>query len=168
MARHNKEGRGTDQLGNQYMINYQPDWLKSIKVTRKLESGRQSTKVLFRNPAGAGEQSPGDKVRTRIVCPDEGLDFEVIVSDPRQSVHQVKVTYRLPRGSTAPRGRADEARNEGDRLHRGSRRLQGRTQRIHRQKPDLTARYQFIPACQTATHTPRREWGILASGRKEA
>ena len=50
MARHNREGKGADQLGQQYGISYQPDWLRLVKVTRDLESGRQSTKTLFRNP----------------------------------------------------------------------------------------------------------------------
>ena len=51
MARHNREGQGTDQHGHSYSVNYQPDWLRQVKVTRTLESGRQSTKTLFRNPA---------------------------------------------------------------------------------------------------------------------
>ena len=49
MARHNRDGRGSDQRGFDYEIGYQPDWLQQVKVTRNLESGRQSTKTLFRN-----------------------------------------------------------------------------------------------------------------------
>ena len=50
MGRHNREGKGADQLGYKYQVNYQPDWLRLVKVTRTLDSGRQSTKTLFRNP----------------------------------------------------------------------------------------------------------------------
>ncbi len=85
MARHNREARGTDQRGFDYMISYQPDWLQVIKVTRELESGRQSTKTLFRNP-GWREQPPGARVRTRITSPEQGLDFEIVVNDARNAV----------------------------------------------------------------------------------
>lgn len=95
MARHNRDGKGTDQRGFEYQISYQPDWLYQIKVTRDLESGRQSTKTLFRNGA-APEQSPGSKVRTRVVSPDQELDFEVMVSDPRRVVRRVIVETVAP------------------------------------------------------------------------
>jgi len=52
LARHNREGQGADQRGFEYAVNYQPDWLRQVKVTRQLETGRQSTKTLFRNPVG--------------------------------------------------------------------------------------------------------------------
>ena len=48
MGRHNREARGSDQRGFDYDISYQPDWLHQIKVTRTLENGRQSTKILSR------------------------------------------------------------------------------------------------------------------------
>lgn len=47
MARHNREGMGSDQRGCEYQIGYQPDWRRYAKVTRALPSGRQSTKTLF-------------------------------------------------------------------------------------------------------------------------
>lgn len=90
MARHNRESRGTDQRGYDYDISYQPDWLQMIKVTRHLESGRQSTKTLFRNP-GRREQDPGPRVRTRIKSPEQGLDFEIVVNDPDGVVKRVIV-----------------------------------------------------------------------------
>ena len=96
MGRHNREGRGVDQLGYRYQINYQPDWLRLVKVTRTLDSGRQSTKTLFRNPARKREVSPGERVRTRIVSPGQGLDMEVVVSDPHGSVCRVQVTCMVP------------------------------------------------------------------------
>ena len=49
MARHNREGKGEDQLGREYLVSYQPDWFYQVKVTRDLDSGRQSTKTLYRN-----------------------------------------------------------------------------------------------------------------------
>lgn len=97
MARHNRDGRGTDQRGEEYEIGFQPDWLRQIKVTRNLESGRQSTKTLFRNP-GFKEQSPGQKVRTRIRSPRQKLDFEISVDDPRGVVTRVTVETVLPDG----------------------------------------------------------------------
>lgn len=90
MARHNRESRGTDQRGYDYDISYQPDWLQMIKVTRHLESGRQSTKTLFRNP-GRREQDPGPRVRTRIRSPEQGLNFEIVVNDPDGVVKRVIV-----------------------------------------------------------------------------
>jgi hypothetical protein len=104
MARHNREGRGTDQRGYQYELSYQPDWLRFVKVTRDLESGRQSTKTLFRNPVGVAEAEPGDKVRTRITSPDQGLDFEVSIADPNNAVVRVRVAYLV----TGENGRKEE------------------------------------------------------------
>ncbi len=97
MARHNREGHGSDQRGFDYGIGYQPDWLQQVKVTRNLESGRQSTKTLFRNPAGVREQSPGSKVRTRISSPEQGIDFEIAIHDPRGVVKRI-IIETIPRG----------------------------------------------------------------------
>lgn len=96
MGRHNREGRGADQLGYEYQINYQPDWLRLIKVTRTLDSGRQSTKTLFRNPTPLRSAAQSEKVRTRIVSPGQGLEIEVAVSDPHGCIHQVQVTCMVP------------------------------------------------------------------------
>ncbi len=104
MARHNREGSGADQRGFRYGVNYQPDWLKQVKVTRQLETGRQSTKTLFRNPGGPAESAPGERVRTRIVSPDQRLDFEVALTDPAAAVKRIRVCYTLPDGT----GREEE------------------------------------------------------------
>jgi hypothetical protein len=93
MARHNRDGHGADQRGYEYGINFQPDWLRLVKVTRNLETGRQSTKTLFKNPAETAEAEPGDKVRTRILSPDQGLDFEVAIDDPHAAVTRIRVSY---------------------------------------------------------------------------
>lgn len=90
MARHNRDARGTDQRGYDYDISYQPDWVKLVKVSRELESGRQSTKTLFRNP-GRREQPPGSRVRTRIVSKEQDLDFSVEIEDPHGVVIRVIV-----------------------------------------------------------------------------
>ena len=97
MARHNREGHGSDQRGFDYGIGYQPDWLQQVKVTRNLESGRQSTKTLFRNPAGVREQPPGSKVRTRISSPEQGIDFEIAINDPRGVVKRI-IVETIPQG----------------------------------------------------------------------
>ena len=98
MGRHNREGRGADQQGYEYQLNYQPDWLRLVKVTRTLDSGRQSTKTLFRSPTASRREAPSEKVRTRIVSPGQGLDMEIAVSDPTGCVHRVQVTCMIPTG----------------------------------------------------------------------
>jgi hypothetical protein len=99
MARHNREGEGVDQHGARYVISYQPDWLRQIKISRTLsKSSRQSTKTLFRNPAVCAERAPGEKVRTRVTSKDGKVDFEVTVSDKAGQVDQVLVTSRAADG----------------------------------------------------------------------
>jgi hypothetical protein len=97
MARHNREGQGTDQQGHAHSVNYQPDWLRQVKVTRTLDSGRQSTKTLFRNPASRREAPPGGRVRTRIQSSEQALDVEISISDPRARVRRIQVHCSLPR-----------------------------------------------------------------------
>lgn len=100
MARHNRETSGADQRGFEYEISYQPDWLRQVKVTRTLESGRQSTKTLFRNPTPR-EQSPGTRIRTRIASETQGLDFEVTVHDPNGVIKRIIVETEVPEATTA-------------------------------------------------------------------
>lgn len=95
MARHNREGRGTDQRGQEYVVSYQPDWLRQVKVTRTLQNGRQSTKTLFRNPVEP-EQEPGPRVRTQISAPGTKLDFEIGLVDPDRVVTRIIVEAVLP------------------------------------------------------------------------
>lgn len=90
MARHNRDARGSDQRGENYELSYQPDWLRLVKVTRTLESGRQSTKTLFRN-AGKREQQPGSRIRTRISARDQRMEFEVELDDPQGVVRRIIV-----------------------------------------------------------------------------
>ena len=98
MGRHNREGRGADQQGYEYQVNYQPDWLRLIKVTRTLDSGRQSTKTLFRNPTQRRSEALSEKVRTRLVSSGQGWEMEVTVSDPGGCVCRVQVTCMIPTG----------------------------------------------------------------------
>jgi hypothetical protein len=90
MARHNREGRGEDQRGHPFVIGYQPDWFRQVKVTRDLESGRQSTKTLYRNP-DPPLQDPGERVRTHLVGEELGIDVEVAVQDPRGVVRRITI-----------------------------------------------------------------------------
>lgn len=96
MARHNRDGTGTDQRDFEYRVSYQPDWLRHVKVTRQLESGRQSTMTLFRNPRDWRKAEPGDKVRTRVTCEEQDLEFHVSLIDPSHRVTRVRVAYRVP------------------------------------------------------------------------
>lgn len=98
MARHNRDGSGGDQRGYEYEVSYQPDWLRLVKVTRNLQSGRQSTKILFRNPTDRRDTEPGDRIRTGIRSEDQGLDFAVALSDPASVVTRVRVACRVPNG----------------------------------------------------------------------
>lgn len=90
MARHNREGHGSDQRAFEYTISYQPDWLGQVKVTRLLPSGRQSTKTLFLSRDQA-EASPGRQVRTGIRSADQNLSFEISITDPGRVVKRVIV-----------------------------------------------------------------------------
>ncbi|MEX2527783.1 MAG: hypothetical protein WEA09_09125 [Gemmatimonadota bacterium] len=96
MARHNREGVGTDQRGFDYSISYQPDSLRQVKVTRLLPNGRQSTMTLFRNPAGRSEAPPGEQVRTRITCQAQNLDVEVAFRGAGREVRQLQVQVGVP------------------------------------------------------------------------
>lgn len=108
MARHNREGRGTDQRGYDYKVDYQPDWLRVVKVTRSLESGRKSTKTLFRNP-GRKEQPPGARVRTRLDSAQQGLDFEITIDDPKGIVKRVIVeTVEKPTEAAGKKRKKEE------------------------------------------------------------
>ena len=100
MARHNREGTGQDQLGRTYAISYQPDWFYQVKVTRDLESGRQSTKTLFRNPE-VPEAEPGSRVRTKITSEELGVDFEITIEDPNGIVKRITVETVAPEGADA-------------------------------------------------------------------
>lgn len=97
MARHNRDARGSDQRGEDYELSYQPDWLRLVKVTRTLESGRQSTKTLFRNGAKR-EQAPGSRIRTRIISREQRVDFEVELDDPQGVVRRIIVETDPPGG----------------------------------------------------------------------
>lgn len=97
MARHNREGKGEDQLGRTYVVSYQPDWFYQIKVTRDLDSGRQSTKTLCRN-MDPSQTEPGPKVRTRIQSEELGLDFEVSLEDATGVIRRITVETVVPEG----------------------------------------------------------------------
>ena len=99
MARHNREGQGADQRGFDYRISYQPDWLKQVKVTRLLPTGRQSTKMLF-SPEEGPERAPGRQIRTEIRSLDQELFFEVAITDPDRVVRRVIVETGPADGSS--------------------------------------------------------------------
>lgn len=99
MARHNREGRGIDQHGDLWLISYQPDWLKRIKISRELPDGRRrSSLTLFRNPARHAEDGPGKLIRTRISAADGSVDFQVSLEDWEADLDQVVVGVWKKRG----------------------------------------------------------------------
>ena len=98
MSRHNRDATGTDQLGFRYRISYPPDWLERIKVTRRLPSGRQSTKALFRNPVRVPETDAGGLIRIRIESEEQGLEVEATVRAAPDHVGEVVLHWRGPGG----------------------------------------------------------------------
>ncbi len=99
MARHNREGRGVDQHGDLWMISYQPDWLRRVKISRRLPDGRRrSTLTLFRNPARQAEDEPGKVIRTRIAAADGSVDIQVALEDRRSAVDEVVLVTSKPVG----------------------------------------------------------------------
>ncbi|MDH3732876.1 MAG: hypothetical protein OEU54_05045 [Gemmatimonadota bacterium] len=99
MARHNREGRGLDQLGNLWRISFQPDWLKHVKISRPLPKGRRrSSLTLFRNPARAAQSDPGRSIRTRITSLDGEIDVEVSLEDRDLVVDHVVLAIRRRHG----------------------------------------------------------------------
>ena len=102
MSRHNRDATGTDQLGFRYRISYPPDWLERIKVTRRLPSGRQSTKALFRNPVRVPEADAAGLIRIRIESEEQGLEVEATVRCASDHVGEVVLSWR-GRAGTASR-----------------------------------------------------------------
>lgn len=98
MARHNREARGVDQVGEMWELSYQPDWLRRLKISRRLPGGRRrSSLTLFRNPLRRAEAVPGKLIRTRISALDGSADFRVSVEDPAGIVESVIVVARRGR-----------------------------------------------------------------------
>ena len=54
MARHNRDGYGADQRGFAYEVNFQPDWLRHVKVTRVLQT--VAGRMIFAQPREGSEQ----------------------------------------------------------------------------------------------------------------
>lgn len=107
MARHNREGRGVDQCGFSYRISYQPDWLDRIRVTRRLPSGRQSTRTLFRNPGRRPIADAGELVRTRIESAAQGLAIEMSFRTASGPVGEIELDWQ---GKAEPVHKADRVR----------------------------------------------------------
>ena len=94
MSRHNRNGTGVDQRGFRYRISYPPDWLERVQVTRRLPSGRQSTKTLFRNPAKSPEAGHGDLIRVTIESPEQDLAVEATVRADPERVGKIELQWR--------------------------------------------------------------------------
>ena len=98
MARHNREGRGLDQLGNLWRISYQPDWFRMLKISRSLPGRRRSSRTIFRNPARQAEAEPGRSVHTRITSADGTVDVAFSLEDRDAVVDHVVVGIRRKQG----------------------------------------------------------------------
>ena len=98
MARHNRLGHGVDQFGFKYSIHYPPDWLDRIRVTRRLPSGRQSTRTLFRNPARKPLGEVRGLMRTTITSEDQDLEVAVSFGTGSGRVNQIEVHWQNSAG----------------------------------------------------------------------
>ncbi|MFQ5688872.1 MAG: hypothetical protein ACE5HQ_01185 [Gemmatimonadota bacterium] len=99
MARHNQEGKGVDQRGELWLISYQPDWLKQVKISRKLPGNRRrSSLTLFRNPARRAQKNPGRAVRTRISAADGSMEIQLSLEDRDHVVERIIVEMTRKRG----------------------------------------------------------------------
>ncbi len=91
-----------DQRGFGYRISYPPDWLERVRVTRRLASGRQSTRTIFRNPTRNPEVDPGDLIRVRIESPEQEMVIATTVRTTRDRLGEIVLEWRDPR-TTDPR-----------------------------------------------------------------
>ena len=98
MARHNRLGQGVDQYGFKYRISYPPDWLDRVRVTRRLASGRQSTRTLFRNPARRPRGEVSGVVRATITSEEQDLEVAVSFGAGSGRVKEVEVHWQNPAG----------------------------------------------------------------------
>ncbi|MFQ5679229.1 MAG: hypothetical protein ACE5HP_07190 [Gemmatimonadota bacterium] len=104
MARHNREGRGLDQHGDLWVVSYQPDWLRWVRISRELPGGRRrSTLTLFRNPSRRARERPGRLVRTRIEAVDGSAGFQISLEDGQDLVDRVVVEVKKSRGKVIER-----------------------------------------------------------------
>ncbi len=105
MARHNRNGTGVDQLGFRYRISYPPDWLDRVRVTRRLPSGRQSTRTIFRNPSRNPAVDPGDLIRVRLESPEQDMVIETSVRTTPDRLEEIVLQWRDPRATDPRMGR---------------------------------------------------------------
>jgi hypothetical protein len=94
MSRHNRMGSGTDQTGTVFSIEYPPDWLDKVKITRPREGGRQSTMTLFRNPDHPSDHEDREgRVRLRVSSEGAGIEFHLTLTP---SIRRAAVEVELP------------------------------------------------------------------------
>lgn len=98
MARHNRDDRGVDQHGELWQLSYQPDWLKRLKISRRLpDRDRRSTVTLFKNGADRAQSETGKVVRTRVRAADGSVDIELSLEDRTEVVESIVVVTRRTR-----------------------------------------------------------------------
>ena len=104
MARHNRDARGVDQHGELWQLSYHPDWIKRIKISRRLpDRDRRSTVTLFKNEADRARAEPAKVIRTRIRAADGSADIEVSLEDRTGVVESVTVVTRRERNGRSER-----------------------------------------------------------------
>lgn len=104
MARHNRDDRGVDQHGELWQLSYQPDWLRRLKISRRLpDRDRRSTVTLFKNDAERARAETGKVVRTRVRAADGSVDLEISLEDRTDVVESIVVVTRRERNGRCER-----------------------------------------------------------------
>lgn len=104
MARHNRDAKGVDQHGDLWHLSYHPDWMRRVKISRRLpDRSRRSTVTLFKNEAERARAEPAKVVRTRVRAADGSTEFEISLEDRTGSVESVVVVTRRNRGDREER-----------------------------------------------------------------
>lgn len=104
MARHNRDAKGVDQHGELWHLSYHPDWMRRVKISRKLpDRSRRSMVTLFKNDAERAQAEPAKVVRTRVRAADGSTNFEISLEDRAGTVESIVVVTRRRRGDREER-----------------------------------------------------------------
>lgn len=100
MARHNRDAKGVDQHGDLWHLSYHPDWMRRVKISRRLpDRSRRSTVTLFKNEQERARAEPAKVIRTRVKAADGSTEFEISLEDRTGSVESIVVVTRQERSN---------------------------------------------------------------------
>ncbi len=94
MAKPDDTGKGTDQRGFTYTVDYVSEWFRKLKVTRRDPSkGSKTTVTVVENPRKRRKKKSKPARATTKVRSNEGIDFTL---DIKGTVKQVRVDCVIP------------------------------------------------------------------------